>query len=59
MSAQLQISGHPPFKAEDLNGDSKEDLAEAGKNYLAYTGPFYLDESGAEPLLQYCEGTRA
>lgn len=40
MSAQLQIPGQPPFKVNDLNGGSTEELAEAGKNYLAYTGPF-------------------
>ena len=53
MSAQLQVSGQPHFKSDDLNGGSKEELAEAAKNYLAYTGPFYLDESGEAPLLQH------
>lgn len=53
VSAQLQIPGQPHFKVEDLSGGSKDELAEAGKNYLAYTGPFYLDESGDEPLLQH------
>ena len=53
MSGQLQILGQPQFKSDDLNSGSKEELAEAAKNYLAYTGPFYLDESGEEPLLQY------
>ena len=53
MSAQLQVPGQPPFKFNDLNGGSVEEYAEAGKRYLAYTGPFYLDESGDEPLLQH------
>ncbi|EMC97991.1 hypothetical protein BAUCODRAFT_410289 [Baudoinia panamericana UAMH 10762] len=51
MSAQLHIPGQPPFKSDDLNGGTTEELAEAGKNYFAYTGPFYLDESSKEPLL--------
>lgn len=42
MSAQLQIPGQPHFKANDLNGGTTEELAKVGKNYLAYTGPFYL-----------------
>ena len=53
MSAQLQIPGQPPFQSGDISGGSKDELAEAGKNYLAYTGPFYLDETGDEPLLQH------
>lgn len=38
MSAQLQIPGQPDFKVNDLDGGSKDELAQAGKNYLAYTG---------------------
>ena len=53
MSAQLQTPGPSPSKTDDLNGGSKEELAKAGEDYLAYTGPFYLDESGDEPLLQH------
>lgn len=53
MSAQLQIPGQPPFKINDLNGGSTEELAEAGKNYLAYTGPFYLSDSSNGPVLQH------
>ncbi|MCJ1324751.1 hypothetical protein MMC10_001413 [Thelotrema lepadinum] len=53
MSAQLQIPGQPKFKSDDSSGGSAEELAEAGKNYLAYTVPFYLDESGDQPLLQH------
>ncbi|KAB5559821.1 Lipocalin-like domain-containing protein, partial [Coniochaeta sp. 2T2.1] len=39
--------------SDDLNGGTKEEWAEVGQNYLAYTGPFYLDESGDVPLLQH------
>lgn len=54
MSTQLQIPSQPDFKVNDLNGGSKDELAQAGKNYLAYTGPFYLDESGSsEPVLKH------
>ncbi|KAL8718079.1 MAG: hypothetical protein Q9225_004750 [Loekoesia sp. 1 TL-2023] len=53
VSAQLRIPGQPPFKSDDLSGGTQEELAEVGKNYLAYTGPFYLDESRDEPLLQH------
>lgn len=53
MSAQLQIPGQPPFAKNDLNGGTKEEYAESGRRYLAYTGPFYLDESQKEPILQH------
>ena len=53
MSAQLQIPGQKPFKQNDLNGGTEQEYAASGKNYLAYTGPFYLDESGDLPLLQH------
>ena len=53
MSAQLQIPGQPHFKADGLNGGTEAELQEAGKNYLAYTGPYYVDESGKEPILQH------
>ena len=51
MSAQIQIPGQPPFASQDMNGGTGHELAEAGKRYFAYTGPFYLDESGREPVL--------
>jgi hypothetical protein len=51
MSAQIQIPGQPPFASADLNGHTTEELAESAKNYFAYTGPFYLDESGKEAVL--------
>ena len=53
MSAQLQIPGQPDFKVNKLDGGSQDELAQAGKNYLAYTGPFYVDESGNEPVLKH------
>ena len=53
MSAQLQMPGQPRFQSDNPHGGSVEDRAEVGRRYLAYTGPFYLDESGDEPVLQH------
>lgn len=53
MSAQLQRPGQPKFQNDDLNGGTKEEWQAAGENYFAYAGPYYLDESGEEPLLQH------
>lgn len=53
MSAQLQRPGQPPFKVNDLNGGTPEEWKQAGENYLAYTGPYDVDESGNEPILQH------
>ena len=53
MSAQLQRPGQIPFKVNDLNGGTPEEWKQAGENYLAYTGPYYVDESGDEPILQH------
>jgi len=49
MSAQLQTPGVPNF---NLPGTEAE-WAAVGKNYIAYTGHFWLDEKGDEagPLL--------
>jgi 3-hydroxyacyl-CoA dehydrogenase len=56
MSAQLQKPGQPQFAVNDLNGGTTQELVEAGRNYLAYTGPFYLDEnqdSASPPVLKH------
>jgi hypothetical protein len=53
MSAQIQVPGQKPFQSNDLNGHTTEELAESAKNYFAYTGPFYLDEAGDEPILMH------
>ncbi|KAJ9662042.1 hypothetical protein H2198_001584 [Neophaeococcomyces mojaviensis] len=51
MSAQLMTPGQKPFASPGSN----EDWAQAGKNYVAYTGQFYLDEAGDEsgPVLMH------
>ncbi|KAK4960511.1 hypothetical protein LTR10_003407 [Elasticomyces elasticus] len=53
MSAQLQIPGQSPFASGDMNGGTTKELAEAGRKYFAYTGQFWLDESGDEPILMH------
>ncbi|KAI4161795.1 MAG: hypothetical protein LQ342_004628 [Letrouitia transgressa] len=53
MSAQIQKSGQPKFQFDDLNAGTEEDLRAVGEHYLAYTGPFYLDESGEVPILHH------
>ncbi|KAK4888171.1 hypothetical protein LTR27_012900 [Elasticomyces elasticus] len=53
MSAQLQIPGQSPFASGDMNGGTTEELAEAGRKYFAYTGQFWLDESGDESILMH------
>lgn len=53
MSAQLQRRGQKPFAAAWPADGSESELAESAKNYIGYTGPFYLDESGAVPVLHH------
>lgn len=50
MSAQLLVPGQKPFK----EGTDAE-WARVGKSYIAYTGAFYLDETGDEkgPILSH------
>jgi len=59
MSAQLLTPGqkrfdHPEVKEYPRSG-STEDWAQVGKNYVGYTGQFYLDEAGDEsgPMLMH------
>lgn len=53
MSAQLQTPGQPHFNRNDLSGGTEKECAEAGRNYLAQTGPFYVDKSANEPVLRH------
>jgi hypothetical protein len=53
MSAQLQRPGQKPFDAAWPADGSESELAESAKSYIGYTGPFYLDESGAVPVLHH------
>lgn len=49
----MQSQGQTPFDTPQPNSGSKEELGWAAKNYIAYTGAFYLDESGSEPMLRH------
>ncbi|PGH18235.1 hypothetical protein AJ79_00574 [Helicocarpus griseus UAMH5409] len=46
MSAQLMTPGARPFAVADLSGGTQEELAEAMKHYLAYSGRFEVGEKG-------------
>jgi hypothetical protein len=54
MSAQLQTPGQNPFDGElpfdrtESPAKAQADWAQVGRNYIAYTGEFYLDEGGDE-----------
>lgn len=50
MSAQLLTPGQKPFR-----DGTDADWAKLGKSYIAYTGAFYLDETGDEkgPILSH------
>ncbi|WP_448045037.1 lipocalin-like domain-containing protein [Bradyrhizobium liaoningense] len=45
MSAQLGSGGRERFKSQDPYGASSEEYTAAGRSYIAYSGPFYFDES--------------
>jgi hypothetical protein len=45
LSVYLLRLGQEQF-ANGGRGDSEEEWAQVGRNYLAYTGQFYLDEEG-------------
>lgn len=52
MSAQLLTPGQKPFNRE---AGSEADWSQVGKNYVAYTGRFFLDEAGDSqgPVLKH------
>lgn len=51
MSAQLGTPGRRNFKGGDLYRGTPDEYVEEGSTYMAYSGPFYLDE--AKHLLQH------
>lgn len=56
MSAQLLTPGQKPFGENEFGGGTEAEWAITGKHYVAYTGNFYLDESGDEkdrPILMH------
>ncbi|HDR9872871.1 TPA: lipocalin-like domain-containing protein [Burkholderia cenocepacia] len=44
MSAQISAAGRSSFSADDMFGGSGKEYTEAGQSYLAYSGPFDVDE---------------
>jgi 3-hydroxyacyl-CoA dehydrogenase len=53
VSAQLHLPGQDLFKSSDYWNGSVEELSQAGRRYYAYTGPFYIDESGKEAVVHH------
>jgi hypothetical protein len=46
MSAQIMRSDRPQFQVGDLSAADKNELATAASGYLAYTGPYTVDDNG-------------
>lgn len=44
MSAQLMTPERPPFRAPYVHGGESDELIIAARGYLAYSGPFHVDE---------------
>ena len=44
MSAQLSAADRPNFKSGDMYEGKAEEYMAAGRSYLAYSGPYYVDE---------------
>ena len=47
MSGQLMKLGRPEYASGDMEHGTTEELAAAAAGYLAYSGPFYVDEEAA------------
>ena len=45
MSAQLSAAGRPNFASDDMYKGESQEYAAAGLSYLAYSGPYYVDEA--------------
>ncbi len=45
MSAQLSAANRPNFESGDLYKGKPEEYVAAGLSYLAYSGPYYVDEA--------------
>jgi Lipocalin-like domain len=45
MSVQLEASGRQSFASNDMFGGTGEEYTRAGRTYLAYAGPFSVDEA--------------
>lgn len=45
MSAQLSSAGRPNFASEDMYGGANAEYVAEGSTYLAYSGPYRVDEA--------------
>ena len=45
MSAQLSAADRPNFESDDMYRGKQEEYVAAGLSYLAYSGPYYIDEA--------------
>jgi hypothetical protein len=52
MSAQLMRRDRPAFDRPESDGGTPEQSAAAAAGYLAYSGPFEVDESTGDPRLR-------
>ncbi|WP_431206708.1 lipocalin-like domain-containing protein [Burkholderia cepacia] len=46
MSAQLMAAGRPPYASGDLHRGTESECTAAARGYIAYSGPFHLDDDG-------------
>lgn len=46
MSAQLMAAGRPAFAEGDLQRGTADEYAAAARGYIAYSGPFRVDDDG-------------
>ena len=45
MSAQLMMQKRPDYASGDVHNGTQAEMAAAANGYLAYSGPFYVDEA--------------
>jgi Lipocalin-like domain len=45
MSAQISAADRPNFEGDDMYKGKPEEYVAAGLSYLAYSGPYYVDEA--------------
>jgi hypothetical protein len=45
MSAQLMVQGRPAYASGDMEGGTAEEQRAATRGYIAYSGPFSVDEA--------------
>ena len=45
MSSQISAAGRPNFHGDDMYKGKPEEYVAAGLSYLAYSGPYYVDEA--------------